>query len=83
MGVRIEGLTKIYEGKAVAVDGVTLQLDSGLLGLLGPNGAGKTTLMRMLATLLDPTSGTAGIDGYDIRPRRRALTFTCNLRAGD
>lgn len=73
MGVRIESLTKVYDGKAVAVDAVSLQLEAGLLGLLGPNGAGKTTLMRMLATLLDPSSGTASIDGYDVCRHREQV----------
>jgi ABC-type multidrug transport system ATPase subunit len=46
---------------------MNIQLTDGVIGLLGPNGAGKTTLMRMLATLLTPTEGTARIGGYDVR----------------
>ena len=50
-----------------AVDGVSLQIGQGeIFGLLGPNGAGKSTTIRMLCTLLEPTSGTARINGYDI-----------------
>lgn len=50
-----------------AVDGVDLQIQRGeIFGLLGPNGAGKSTTIRMLCTLLEPTSGTAHINGYDI-----------------
>ena len=50
-----------------AVDGVSLQIEQGeIFGLLGPNGAGKTTTIRMLCTLLEPTSGSARINGYDI-----------------
>jgi ABC-2 type transport system ATP-binding protein len=50
-----------------AVDGVNLQIQQGeVFGLLGPNGAGKSTTIRMLCTLLEPTSGTARLNGYDI-----------------
>jgi len=50
-----------------AVNGVDLQIQHGeIFGLLGPNGAGKSTTIRMLCTLLEPTSGTAHVNGYDI-----------------
>lgn len=50
-----------------AVDGVSLQIERGeIFGLLGPNGAGKSTTIRMLCTLLEPTSGTARINGFDV-----------------
>ena len=50
-----------------AVDGVDLQVSQGeVFGILGPNGAGKTTTMRMLATLLEPTAGTATVLGHDL-----------------
>jgi ABC-2 type transport system ATP-binding protein len=50
-----------------AVDGVSLHIERGeIFGLLGPNGAGKTTTIRMLCTLLEPTSGTASVNGFDI-----------------
>src|ERR1044072_5082267 len=50
-----------------AVNGVDLQIQRGeIFGLLGPNGAGKSTTIRMLCTLLEPTSGTAQVNGFDI-----------------
>jgi ABC-2 type transport system ATP-binding protein len=61
------GLTKNY-GKITAVDNLEITIEEGeIFGLLGPNGAGKTTIIKMLATLLEPTSGTAIVNGYDIR----------------
>ena len=51
----------------LAVDAVSFDIQAGaIFGLLGPNGAGKTTLIKMLCTLLEPTSGTAAVNGYDI-----------------
>jgi ABC-2 type transport system ATP-binding protein len=53
--------------ETVAVDGITFDVPRGtIFGLLGPNGAGKTTTIKMLATLLLPTSGTAAVGGYDV-----------------
>jgi ABC-2 type transport system ATP-binding protein len=50
-----------------AVDGVSLQIEKGeIFGLLGPNGAGKSTTIRMLCTLLEPTGGTAHVNGFDV-----------------
>lgn len=64
--LRIENLTKQYT-KLTAVDGLSLQLEAGdIMGFIGPNGAGKTTTIRMLSTLLKPTSGTAYVDGIDV-----------------
>ena len=61
-----DGLTKHF-GDLVAVDAVDLYVESGtVMSLLGPNGAGKTTMVRMLATLSQPTSGTALVCGHDI-----------------
>ena len=54
-------------GDFTAVNGISLAVDGGeIFGLLGPNGAGKSTLIRMIVTLLPPTSGTAVINGFDI-----------------
>lgn len=56
------------QGIVKAVDGVSFSCYPGeIFGLLGPNGAGKTTCLRMLATILEPTSGTATIAGFDIK----------------
>lgn len=65
--VVIKGLTKNF-GHIRAVDGLNLTVQEGeLFGLLGSNGAGKTTIVRMLCTLIAPSSGTASVVGYDIR----------------
>jgi len=68
----IRDLVKIYPGPVTALAGVDLDVSNGMFGLLGPNGAGKTTLMRILAGLLEPSSGTADLDGESIldRPER-------------
>jgi ABC-2 type transport system ATP-binding protein len=65
--VTVEHLTKVFEGKMKAVDDVSFTIREGeILGLLGPNGAGKSTTIKMLTTVLKPTSGKAEIGGYDI-----------------
>lgn len=64
--LRLENLRKTY-GHFVAVEGTTLTLEPGdVFGFIGPNGAGKTTTIKMIATLIQPTSGTASIDGIDV-----------------
>jgi len=64
--ILLHDLTKKFED-VTAVDAVTLNVGYGeLFGLLGPNGAGKTTIINMLTTLLEPTSGTAHVAGFDI-----------------
>lgn len=65
MELKIEGLTKEFQ-KMTAVDNITYTMHNGVYGLLGVNGAGKTTLMRMLCTLLAPTSGRILCNGEDI-----------------
>jgi ABC-2 type transport system ATP-binding protein len=64
MNVEITGLTRRF-GRTQAVAGVDLQAGPGVFGLLGPNGAGKTSLLRMLATVIPPTSGTLLLLGRD------------------
>ena len=67
------GLTKIYPGPVTALNGVDLDVAPGMFGLLGPNGAGKSTFMKILAGLLEPTSGTVTLDGADTLANPRAL----------
>ena len=67
--IRLTDLTKRY-GKFTAVDGISLEVSRGeLFGLLGPNGAGKTTTMRMIAGILQPTSGSVVVGGVDMLGR--------------
>ena len=63
--LELDGLTKEF-GDFTAVNHINLTMTNGVYGLLGVNGAGKTTLMRMLCTLLKPTSGTICCNGKDI-----------------
>ncbi|BBH67945.1 ABC transporter ATP-binding protein [Actinoplanes sp. OR16] len=78
--VQAEGL-RVRTGRHVAVDGVDLNLGTGVHGLLGPNGAGKTTLIRALATVLRPHDGRLRLLGHpmegrpDLRAVRRSLGY--------
>lgn len=65
MELELNNLTKTF-GNFTAVDHINLVMNNGVYGLLGVNGAGKTTLMRMLCTLLKPTSGSISCDGKNI-----------------
>jgi len=67
--ITIKSLTKTYGvgGKAVrALNGIDLEIGSGMFGLLGPNGAGKTTLMRILAGIVNPSSGSVRVNEHDL-----------------
>src|SRR5690554_3746205 len=62
----IKDLVKKY-GKFTAVDNVNLEIASGsIFGFVGPNGAGKTTTIKIIATLMQPTSGTVEVEGMDV-----------------
>lgn len=73
MQIEIRDLRKVYPGGVVGLHGLNLTIPSGLYGLLGPNGSGKTTLMRILATLLEPTSGEARVGGFDVHKDKSAV----------
>src|SRR5712692_9086579 len=70
IAVETKALRRVYKSRSqevVALDGVDLRVARGLrYGVLGPNGAGKTTLIKILVTLLLPSSGEAFVDGLDV-----------------
>jgi len=66
----IKDLRKTYSSGVQALRGVSLDLPAGVFGLLGPNGSGKTTLMKIVATLLEPDSGSVEMNGADLITRR-------------
>ncbi|WP_436760858.1 ATP-binding cassette domain-containing protein [Streptosporangium sp. V21-05] len=78
--VQIEELTQGY-GSNPIIEGLSIDIDHGVIGLLGPNGAGKTTLLRTLATVLPPKSGHLSLFGHelkrdaDVRAVRRHLGY--------
>ena len=89
--VETERLGRIYRTRGkktekktlIALDDVTLQVRSGeLFGLLGPNGAGKTTLIKILTTLLSPTSGAARVAGYDVSRQAEQVRPLINVVSG-
>lgn len=88
--VEVDQLTKSYgdfgQGDFVALDHVSFKVAPGeIFGLLGPNGAGKTTALRILSTVLKPTSGTARIKGFDVVTQpyevRHTIGFVSNNTA--
>ncbi len=73
MSVVVQNLVKVF-GSIVAVDSISFSVEKGeIFGLLGPNGAGKTTTMKILCTLLRPTSGDAFVEGYSVRENPRKV----------
>ena len=71
--IATDALTKRYPGGVTALDGLTLDLEPGIIGLVGANGAGKSTLLRILLGLLEPSSGRASVLGQDVRTAGPAL----------
>jgi len=69
----IKNLNKTYANGVHAIDGVSLEIPTGMFGLLGPNGAGKSSLMRTIATLQDPDSGSIHFDGIDVLEDKDSL----------
>ena len=64
--ISLRGLTKRFPG-VTALDGLTLDIEPGIIGLVGANGAGKSTLLKILLGLLPPTSGSASVMGLDVQ----------------
>src|ERR1039457_6732275 len=77
--ILVEGLTKSF-GDVHALRGIDLSVPRGrVLGVLGPNGAGKTTAVRILTTLLQPDSGRALVEGYDVVRHAAAVRRSIGL----
>jgi ABC-2 type transport system ATP-binding protein len=66
-------LTKRYPGGVTALDGLTVEIEPGIVGLVGSNGAGKSTLLKILLGLLEPTSGSATVFDLDVRTHGIAI----------
>ena len=86
LAIEARGVRRVYKAKPnpiVALDGIDLQVEPGeLFGLLGPNGAGKTTLIKILTTLLLPTSGTASVFGFDVARQTMEIRRIMNIVSG-
>ncbi len=86
--IEARSLRKVFSGgsrgEVVAVEDVSfIAMPGRVMALLGPNGAGKTTTLRMLATILTPTSGTALVDGLDVRENPLAVRRRLGYISGD
>src|SRR5216110_1459183 len=86
--VETRALKRVFKGsrgspEVVAIDGVDLRIERGeVFGLLGPNGAGKTTAIKILNTLLFPTSGEALVAGHDVVREAREVRHRIGLVSG-
>jgi ABC-2 type transport system ATP-binding protein len=80
---RRRGQTEPLPSELVALDDVNVEVPRGeIFGLLGPNGAGKTTLIKILTTLLSPTTGKAWVDGLDVNTQAAEIRQRINMVAG-
>jgi ABC-2 type transport system ATP-binding protein len=70
MNITVNGLSKSYKHGVQALKQIDLEIEDGIFGLVGPNGAGKTTLMRILVTLMEPTTGSVKFGNLDLRKDR-------------
>jgi len=86
LAIEVMGVRRVYSSRKapiVALDGVDLEVPTGeFFGLLGPNGAGKTTLIKILTTLLSPSSGTASVFGFDVEKDTKKIRRIMNMVAG-
>lgn len=73
MKIEISGLSMIYPNGNQALKDINLEFGTGMFGLLGPNGAGKSSLMRIMVSLMKPTTGTVLVNGMDIQKHRKEL----------
>lgn len=73
MIIRIDNLSKIYSNGNRALNNINLEIEEGIFGLLGPNGAGKSSLIRILATLMKPSSGSVKVNDLDLMRNRREI----------
>ena len=77
--IQVENLQKKY-GRLEAVKSVSFEVDEGeIFGFLGPNGAGKTTTINVLCTLLNPSGGSAAVNGYDVVKQRNEVRRSIGL----
>ena len=86
LAIHARAVTRVYKAKpepVTALGGVDLDVEPGeFFGLLGPNGAGKTTLIKILTTLLLPTSGTARVAGFDVVNETAKIRRVINMVSG-
>ena len=87
--IQVEAISKVFHdkrrgGTVVAVDSLSFEAKPGeIFGLLGSNGAGKTTTLRMLATILRPTSGRAAVAGFDVVQQPELVRRNTGFLSGD